>query len=58
MIAGKADKTLISKDTKRVRKKKQRGGDKGRVKREENLKQMEAQSHFQLHPQLLSVPNP
>ena len=29
----KADKTLISKDTKRVRKRKQRGGDKGCVKK-------------------------
>lgn len=58
MVAGKADKALSSKDTKRLRRKEQREGDRGRVKGVENLKQMQAQSHLQPHPQLLSFPDP
>lgn len=58
MVAGKADKALSSKDTKRLRRKEQREGDRGHVKGEENLKQMQAQSHLQPHPQLLSFPDP
>lgn len=58
MVAGKADKALSNKDTKRLRRKEQREGDRGRVKGVENLKQMQAQSYLQPHPQLLSFPDP
>lgn len=58
MVAGKADKALSSKDTKRLRRKEQREGDRGRVKGEENLKQMQAQSHLQPHPPTAQLPNP
>ena len=59
MIAGQADKTLSSKDTEGEKEEEEeRGGTEDMLKREENLKQMEAQSHLQLHPQLLSFPDP
>ena len=58
MRAGQADKTLSSKDTEGEKEEEERGGTEDMLKREENLKQMEAQSHLQLHPQLLSFPDP